>query len=162
MMKVSVVLLAAVMLFGVQAAVLADSPDLADANTQMVLAALKSKEWVVYVAPSKVAKGESAAVETDVFTFTDYTLTSKNLSEQGYSSGNINLYLGDGGSATMETMPSNEAGDLAFIRVGLSNGAIGGVISITPADGSAKKVYNFSSAGAPRVTRVTENAKKGK
>lgn len=129
---------------------------------------LNSREWVIYVRP----QGEKAAgVETDMLTFQNGKLTSKNLSAQGYPESNYGLSVNEDGGIIWETMQARELPnqvDLAFLRGELFNdGSMRGTISLQPHKG-AKKRFAFSTemqarqAEAPVTQATPAPAKKKK
>lgn len=87
---------------------------------------LKSKEWMIYVTLRPATEKKPAEIETDAFLFTDRTVSSKNLSAQGYAKNGSNYSLSvadDGASAVWETMQTHENGqDIAFLRGELNLG----------------------------------------
>ncbi|MFA5356679.1 MAG: hypothetical protein WC301_04670 [Candidatus Omnitrophota bacterium] len=106
---------------------------------------LSSRSWTIYVWPAD-AKGASAR-ETDILTFANGKVTSRNLSTQGYPESNYGLYVGDDGSITWETMQARELKevDLVFLRGQLfSDGTIKGSMTMQPQRG-AKRVYLYST-----------------
>lgn len=81
--------------------------------------ALTAKEWTVYVVKVAATRNSSAVVETDVLTFTDRTVISKNLVAAGYSKtgSNYALRVGSDGASVWETMQMHEnEKDMVFLR----------------------------------------------
>ena len=115
---------------------------------------LESRQWEVSV----TSAGKKAATETDVFTFTDGKVTSKNLSAQGYKKSNLNVGIQDDGTIVWETMQVNaNNNDLAFFRGELSGTTMRGVISMQPVKGE-KTIFNFTNASQQAVTPAKEAA----
>jgi uncharacterized protein involved in high-affinity Fe2+ transport len=126
----------------------APAPEVRASQTEVILEraveTLKSMEWVVYITPIAVKGQKKTGMETDVLTFTDNKIKSKNLSAQGYGESNYMPTLADDGSVVFDTMQMNEKGDKVFFRVVLTGRALGGIISMRP-KGGVKRVFNFSS-----------------
>ena len=126
---------------------------------------LSLHEWAVYVT-STDAKGK-AAIETDVLTFNNGKITSRNLLAQGYPESNYGLAVQDNGTAVWETMQARELPgevDIAFIRGALfPNGVLSGTIIMQPQKG-ASKAFEYSTV-KPQTTpapTTTGTPQKGK
>ena len=122
--------------------------------------ALKAQEWTVYVSP----RGGRGAIETDILTFTDETVTSKNLDAKGYPTSNFGMSVQDNGTVSWETMKTAATKDKAFLRGDLKGGVMTGVIFMKPVKG-ATSTYIFTTSkiqaeAAP--VAVSAPAKKGK
>lgn len=145
--------------------------DLKQAIIDKAHSTLSSHEWTIYVIPAD-GKG---AVETDVLTFSNGKVTSRNLSAQGYPTSNYGVFIQDDGSITWETMQAKEVVkekeiDLAFLRGGLSSDAteMAGTISVRPQKAprhnfiystKASDVENIPAAVTATTTKTTK--KKG-
>lgn len=122
---------------------------------------LKSREWIIYLAPQD-SKGKP---ETDVLTFTEEgKIISKNLIAKGYNASNFALTLSDGGAAVWETMQSDENQNLAFLRGELRGDEMTGSIVMKSVKGIGT-TYSYSTM--PPFSPETEEApvkksKKGK
>lgn len=107
---------------------------------------LSAQSWTIYLWPAGT-KGAISA-ETDVLTFANGRVTSRNLSAQGYPESNYGIFVGEDGSITWETMQARENPkevDLAFLRGELfKDGSMKGSIIMQPKRG-AKKVYAYST-----------------
>ena len=115
---------------------------------------LESRQWEVSV----TSTGKKAVTETDVFTFAEGKVTSKNLSAQGYKKSNLNVGIQDDGTIVWETMQVNaNNNDLAFFRGELSGTTMRGVISMQPVKGE-KTIFNFTNASQQAVTPAKEAA----
>ena len=73
---------------------------------------LESQEWQVYV----TSTGKRAATETDVLSFVEGKVESRNLSAQGYKKSNLNVGIQSDGTTIWETMQVNATNDLVFFR----------------------------------------------
>ncbi|GEM_PF-6640855 len=104
-------------------------------------AKLKSQEWTVFVV--KDAPGPRI-METDVLTFGDGTVSTKNMLSLGYGESNFGLTIQDDGTATWETMKKTKDGDVAFLRADVVGTVMKGAISIKPPEGEMI-VYAFSN-----------------
>jgi hypothetical protein len=144
----------------------ASPASMSDATRDQLAAQAKNKlegrQWEVYV----TSPGKKAAAETDVFTFAEGKVTSKNLSAQGYRKSNLNVGIQDDGTAVWETMQVNANNDLVFLRGELSGNAMKGVISMQPIKG-AKTLLDFTNALQQEAPLAKEAApaavtKKGK
>ncbi len=127
-------------------AAFAQEGDWKAAATQQAHQSLSSSQWTIYVWPA----GTKGAItpETDVLTFANGKVTSRNLSAQGYPESNYGLFVGDDGSITWETMQARETPkevDLAFLRGELfKDASMKGSIILQPKRG-AKKTYIYST-----------------
>lgn len=161
----------------------AEDPKLAAARAQMaskIKQALTAKEWTVYVVKAAATKNSPAIVEQDVATFTDRTVTFKNLVASGYSKtgSNYALRVGNDGSSIWETMQMHEnEKDIVFLRGELPKDCgymTGSMVYQWPAKGT-EKTELFSTympqPTAPAVmtetvvtqpTTTTTTTKKGK
>lgn len=90
-------------------------------------AELNGTEWTVEVKPmSAKAKGKA---ETDVISFTENQVVSKNLQQLGYAPSNYSVRFQDDGTATWETMQVSEKDGTAFWRGDIQDGAMRGILS---------------------------------
>ena len=126
---------------------------------------LSLHEWAVYVTPTD-SKGK-AATETDVLTFNNGKITSRNLLAQGYPESNYGLAVQDDGTAVWETMQARELPgevDITFIRGALfPNGVLSGTIIMQPQKGASKN-FEYSTV-KPQTTpapTTTGTPQKGK
>lgn len=113
----------------------------AEANAKETLAA---KEWTIYLTAAGAKKAKS---ETDVLTFSEGKLTSKNLSSKGYPTSNITVTVQDNGTIIWETMQTKENGDMAFWRGELEGQIMRGVLSLQSEKGGAQD-FSFSNVSA--------------
>jgi hypothetical protein len=107
---------------------------------------LSAKEWTIYLTPAGVKKAKS---ETDVLTFAEGKLTSKNLSTKGYPTSNITVTVQDNGTIIWETMQTKENGDMAFWRGELEGEAMRGVLSLQPVKGTTQD-FSFNNVASGR------------
>jgi len=105
---------------------------------------LSSQEWTIYM---PITVGKKTISETDVFTFANGKISSKNLTAQGYKESNVNIGVQDDGTAVWETMQVDANNNLAFIRGELSGTSMKGVISKQPVKGN-KATYKFSTSAS--------------
>ncbi|MFA5146885.1 MAG: hypothetical protein WC515_05915 [Candidatus Omnitrophota bacterium] len=111
-------------------------------------AALKAQEWTIYLHNRDGAQG----VETDILTFTDETVNSRNLETKGYPVSNFGLFVNPNGSASWETMKTNPANkDKAFLRGEIRGGVMTGTVFMKPAKGRTS-TYIFSTVNPATVT----------
>ncbi|OGW75118.1 MAG: hypothetical protein A2Z72_06815 [Omnitrophica bacterium RBG_13_46_9] len=95
---------------------------------------LKSKEWGIYLFARDGKKGEG--VEMDALTFTDETVSSRNLEAKGYPTSNMGIFVADNGSFSWETMKTNPATkDKVFLRGEFKNNVMTGTIFMKPQKG---------------------------
>ena len=134
------------------------NPAAIKAAKESAVAALKSKEWAIYLTPEEGQKGVSS--DTDILTFTDGTILSKNLSTKGYLASNFGLTIQNDGTAVWETMQVDETQkDLAFLRGELlTNGIMQGTLFLKPQKG--QKVTYYFSTTAPVVNTAPPPKKK--
>ena len=125
-------------------------------------AALDSQEWTVHLS---LANGRRPKDSTDVLTFKEGKVTSKNLLAQGYPESNYTLSVTGDGVAVWETMQVNEKVGLAFLRGELHGMMMKGAISMQPQKGEKSTLY-FSSEIPSQAPVVQEEPpqqkKKGK
>lgn len=113
----------------------------AEARAKETLAA---KKWTIYLTIIGAKKAKS---ETDVLTFAEGKLTSKNLSSKGYPTSNITVTVQDNGTIIWETMQTKENGDMAFWRGELEGEIMRGVLSLQSVKGGAQD-FSFSNVSA--------------
>lgn len=113
----------------------------AEANAKETLAA---KEWTVYLTATGAKK---AKAETDILTFSEDKLSSKNLSSNGYPISNITVTVQENGTIIWETMQTKENGDMAFWRGELEGEAMRGVLSLQPVKGSVQD-FSFTNVAS--------------
>jgi hypothetical protein len=155
------------------AATQAAGEDLKQAIIDKTHQTLSARAWTIYVVPSD---GRGSA-ETDVLTFADGKVTSRNLSAQGYPTSNYGVFIEDDGVSThWETMQARELEvpgkekvvDLAFLRGGLSSDGteMAGTISVRPQRGARQnftystRMSDLEKAPAAAVTPVAPTKKK--
>ncbi|OGX27127.1 MAG: hypothetical protein A3J51_03100 [Omnitrophica WOR_2 bacterium RIFCSPHIGHO2_02_FULL_45_21] len=133
---------------------------------------LKGREWAIYVTVKPAAEKNPAVIETDSLIFTDLTVLSKNLSDQGYAKNgsNYSLSAGDKGIVVWETMQRHENGqDRAFLRgeLNLNSGIMGGAIvhklgketathyysTVSPVEVASPPVISVPAAGEPEESK---------
>ena len=102
---------------------------------------LEGREWVIYTKPSE---GKKIRVETDVLTFKDGTVTSKNLSAQGYGTSNYTPSVQDDGTAIWETMQVRNDVDLIFLRGELRGTTMRGAMGTKPQKG-LRESFDFTT-----------------
>lgn len=120
---------------------------------------LGSREWTVYVWQAET-KG-ALNPETDVLTFSGGTVTSRNLSAQGYPASNYGLFIGDDGSVSWETMQAKELPnevDLAFVRGSLANGTLNGSIVLQPQKGAKRKFIYSTQMPDEKAQQAAQQA----
>lgn len=147
------------------------------ALTEKTRQVLQSKEWTIYVTTKPAIEKKPAVVETDVFTFTERTVLSKNLSAQGYAKSGSNYSLNvsdDGISAVWETMQLHEnEQDIVFLRGELnvkSSIMVGGIVYKPSKGKSESHPYTtvkpvemaLSESIAAVATKEAEESKKSK
>ena len=126
---------------------------------------LASKEWEVYLS---MANGKRSKSPTDVLTFKDGKVASKDLVAQGYAESNFTLSINGDGVAVWETMQVNEKVGLAFLRGELQGTVMRGAISMQPQKGEKSTLYFNSEApraqaqAAPVAVEQKPPKKKGK
>lgn len=99
---------------------------------------LAQKEWQIEVVETAAKKTKP---EADVLIFAEGKVTSKNYSAKGYPATNITLTVQDNGIIVWETMQTNPEHGTVFWRGELSNGLMGGAISLQPKKGDNKDYY---------------------
>jgi hypothetical protein len=102
---------------------------------------LAAKEWSIYLVSMAEKKTK---VETDVLTFPEGKIISKNLSGKGYPASNFTVTVQEDGIIIWETMQTAEKGDIAFWRGELQGEVMRGVLSLHPVNGETKD-YSFST-----------------
>lgn len=102
---------------------------------------LAQKEWPIEIVETGAKKTKP---EADLLTFSEGKVTSKNYSAKGYPATNITLTLQDGQTIVWETMQTNPEQGTVFWRGELSNGLMGGAVSLQPKKG-VNKDYYFST-----------------
>lgn len=88
-------------------------------------AELNGTEWTVEMKPMS-GKGKA---ETDVITFAEDKVSSKNLSNAGYPATNFTVRLEEDGTVIWETMQTSEKDGQAFWRGDINEGVMRGVLS---------------------------------
>jgi len=117
------------------------------ANLEKIIAekkaALNGKEWTVEMKPM----GGKAKVkaETDVISFSEDKVMSKNLATLGYAATNFTVRLEEDGTVIWETMQTSEKDGMAFWRGDIGpDGVMRGVLSKRDIKGNVKD-FNFVS-----------------
>lgn len=105
-------------------------------------AALNGTEWTVTMTPA----GGKGRVETDVLSFSDDKVVSKNLAARGFAASNYSVRLQDDGALTWETMQTSEKEGLAFWRGDVNEGIMRGVLSKRDKN-EATTDFSFVSTG---------------
>ena len=108
------------------------------------IATFYGREWVIYMVGSGQSTGKKIPAQTDILTFKDGQVSSKNLTAEGFSASNFTPSLMDNTIVVWETMQSNEVGDLAFFRGELRGNAMVGFISMHPKKGGVTE-YTFTT-----------------
>lgn len=103
---------------------------------------LKMKEWEIYLTPQEAPK--RVKNETNVLTFSDGKVASKNLSDKGYNTSNFSLTIQDDGLAVWETMQADVDRNLAFWRGELRENVMRGTLFLSPQKGD-KITYSFTT-----------------
>jgi len=124
------------------------------------LAAMRAKEWTIYLVPSGQSYGKKIPQQVDVLTFFDGKVSSKNLGSQGYEPSNYTPWLMDNQILVWETMQSNPAGDLVFWRGELRGEVMVGFLSMHSKKGQITE-YTFSS-NPPAEKRPEQATNKSK
>lgn len=99
--------------------------------------ALSSRSWVIY----------HHSYKPDVLTFTEDTVLSDNLAEEGYSrkGSNYKVKIGPDGAYIWQAIMLHEnQKDIVLLKGELKNGIMAGVIVYQPRDGTAK-IGNFTT-----------------
>lgn len=102
---------------------------------------LNSQAWTIYIIPS--GSGRSA-VETDVLTFSERTMSSRNLGGKGYSSSNFLPIVREDGSVMLEAVQRSGEDKLAMWRVELSGDILQGVLTLRTVNGPVS-TYTFTT-----------------
>jgi len=135
MKKIMVLVMALGMVF-VQIAFSADSP-----NNPVAIEKpkLNNTEWTVSV---KLSGGKGKA-GTDVISFIEGKMISKNMKNAGFNDAEVNVKIDEEGVLIWETMQSDGKGDFAFWRGSVENGKIRGMLTKEDKRGV---ILNFSFA----------------
>ena len=112
------------------------------------------KEWPIYLVTMAEKKTKA---ETDVLTFPEGKIISKNLTDKGYPASNYTVTVQEDGLIIWETMQTAEKGDIAFWRGELQGEVMRGVLSMHPVKGETKD-YSFSTV--PIEVKPAEPEKK--
>lgn len=113
---------------------------------------LNGTEWTVTMTSSGSAvKGKGV---TDVITFGDGNVSSKNLKDEGFATSNFSLRMQEDGTMTWETMQTSEKAGFAFWRGDIgSDGIMRGVLS--KRDKKDKTTdFNFVSTDSQKTAPV--------
>ena len=109
-------------------------------------AELNGKEWTVELKPMS-GKGKA---ETDVISFAEDKVMSKNLTALGYSATNFTVRLEEDGTVIWETMQTSEKDGMAFWRGDIAtDGVMRGVLSKRDKKDNAYD-FSFVSVSSPR------------
>jgi len=109
-------------------------------------AELNGKEWTVELKPMS-GKGKA---ETDVISFAEDKVMSKNLTALGYSATNFTVRLEEDGTVIWETMQTSEKDGMAFWRGDIgTDGVMRGVLSKRDKKDNAYD-FSFVSVSSPR------------
>lgn len=103
-------------------------------------AELNGTEWTIQM-KQMGGRGKS---ETDVISFAEDKVTSKNLSALGYSASSFTVRVENDGTVIWETMQSSEKEGNAFWRGDIKDGVMRGVLSKRNKSGSGPD-FNFVS-----------------
>lgn len=104
---------------------------------------LNGKEWTIELRASGASVKSRA--ESDVISFAEEKVASKNLSALGYASTNFSIRNEDDGTIIWETMQTSEKAGTAFWRGDIGpDGIMRGVLSKRDVKGNIKD-YNFVS-----------------
>ena len=140
MKKISIFAIAVLMALTVTGISFAEVLDMSEIIAQKRME-LEGTEWVVEVSP----RGEGRT-ETDVISFYDGKVSSRNLATMGFPPTNYSLRIEETGIVTWETMQSTESGAKAFFRGDMVlDGMVSGVLSIDNGRGEPT-TYNFSGS----------------
>jgi hypothetical protein len=96
---------------------------------------LSLKEWTIYLITMSEKKMKT---DTDILTFAEGKIISKNLSLKGYPSSNYTVTVQEDETIIWETMQTAENGDIAFWRGELQGELMRGVLSMHPVKGEVK------------------------
>ncbi|MEI6631306.1 MAG: hypothetical protein WCL25_01670 [bacterium] len=129
------------------------------------------KEWNIEAKSTDSAS--KAKPWSDMLNLADGKLSSKYMTEKGFTSSNITVTVNEG-VIVWETMQRSSKGEIAFWRGELAGPTMNGVVSIKPEKGETEE-FSFVSivppppkpeapakAVEPTKTKVTEPAKKDK
>jgi hypothetical protein len=100
-------------------------------------AELNGTEWTVEMKPM----GTKGKAETDLISFSEDKVISKNLATLGYAATNFSVRLEEDGTVIWETMQTSEKDGQAFWRGDIKEGVMRGVLSKRNKKGNA---YDFS------------------
>jgi cytoskeletal protein RodZ len=109
----------------------------ATAALDQQIAQLESSQWNIQIKPMS---GKGSA-ESDILSFSDDKVSSKNLSNLGYSATNFSVRSQEDGTLIWETMQISEKDGTAFWRGDLREGVMSGVLSKRDKKGNT---VNFS------------------
>ncbi|MCX5701904.1 MAG: hypothetical protein NTW64_02845 [Candidatus Omnitrophica bacterium] len=112
------------------------------------------KEWTIYLITMTEKKMKT---DTDLLTFAEGKITSKNLSPKGFPSSNYTVTVQEDETIIWETMQTADNGDIAFWRGELQGELMRGVLSMHPVKGEVKD-YTFSTV--PIEVKPVEPEKK--
>ncbi|MDD5194268.1 MAG: hypothetical protein PHQ96_01170 [Candidatus Omnitrophica bacterium] len=118
---------------------------MSQAQTEALAAAavekLNSQAWMIRLTPQNSPK---APAESDVLTFSGTSMSSRNLSEKGYSSSNFTPIVREDSSVMLETVQRLGEDKVAMWRVELVGDNIQGVLAMRTINGPAS-LYIFTS-----------------
>ena len=170
MRKVAAVVLAVTVTFMVMGMALAAvkgkkvvsaPPTLTDSQKQALssnaLSKLHGQSWTIYITPQGAPYSKP---EVDVLTFTETTLSSKDLIARGYGTSSISMVVQNDGMVIWQTVQRNKvAGTTASWRGEMSGNGMYGIMSIKLKD-SSRQNYEFSTSAPPVPPAVSPGAKK--
>ncbi len=111
-------------------------------------AALIDKPWGIYVSHQEMKRAEiSSSVALDILAFTEHTVLSGNLSEQGYSKdgASYQVKIGPDGAYIWQAIMLHEnQKDTVLLKGELKNGVMTGVIVYQLQDGTSR-TGNFTT-----------------
>ena len=123
-----------------------------------VRAALNGTSWDVQIAP---LSGEGKPSK-DTLSFADGQVTSANLSKAGYPSTNYSLTLREDGTASWETMQSQEGKGIVFWRGEVGGPSMRGVMSKRPAEGPTEDFGFFGQETSGKTIDILSAAMESK
>jgi hypothetical protein len=116
---------------------------------------LSKKEWEIYLVPLADRKSKA---QSDVLTFSDGKLTSKDKREKGFTPSNCTVTVQEDGTIVWETMQADTTGNVIFWRGELRDKIMQGMLSTQPKDGKNQD-FAFTSVAPSLVEEKIEAQK---
>lgn len=116
-------------------------------------AELNGTEWAIQTKPMGGGRGKT---ETDLISFSEDKVISKNLATLGYAATNFTVRTEEDGTVIWETMQTSEKDGIAFWRGDINDGVMRGVLSKRDKKDNAFdfSFVSASSTSAPKVEVV--------